>query len=185
MKDILIGRGVIKAKGGPAKRTIRKPVPMRPRKKSPEGTLVNPKVDKLIDRALKKAALEKRSKKLSETLKNLKSKKKKSAQDPSEIKAKAGTLATKAKSTIKKVAGKLTKASKAHAGQAKTLSKVIKAKPGALITKKKKGAGPVPKNKSLYSIVKAEAKRKFKVYPSAYANAWLVKTYKARGGTYA
>tara|TARA_R100001443_G_scaffold111211_1_gene123816 strand:- start:775 stop:1314 length:540 start_codon:yes stop_codon:yes gene_type:complete len=101
------------------------------------------------------------------------------------IKAKAGTLATKAKSTIKKVAGKLTKASKAHAGQAKTLSKVIKAKPGALITKKKKGAGPVPKNKSLYSTVKAEAKRKFKVYPSAYANAWLVKTYKARGGTYA
>ena len=184
-KDVLIGRGVIKAKGGPAKRTIRKPVPMRPRKKSPEGTLVNPKVDKLIDRALKKAALEKRSKKLSETLKNLKSKKKKSAQDPSEIKAKAGTLATKAKSTIKKVAGKLTKASKAHAGQAKTLSKVIKAKPGALITKKKKGAGPVPKNKSLYSTVKAEAKRKFKVYPSAYANAWLVKTYKARGGTYA
>ena len=31
-KDVLIGRGVIKAKGGPAKRTIRKPVPMRPRK---------------------------------------------------------------------------------------------------------------------------------------------------------
>ena len=30
-KDVLIGRGVIKAKGGPAKRTIRKPVPMRPR----------------------------------------------------------------------------------------------------------------------------------------------------------
>jgi hypothetical protein len=100
------------------------------------------------------------------------------------IKAKAGTLATKAKSTIKKVAGGLRKASKTHAGQAKTLTKVIKAKPGALITKKKKGAGPVPKNKSLYSTVKAEAKRKFKVYPSAYANAWLVKTYKARGGTY-
>ena len=32
--------------------------------------------------------------------------------------------------------------------------------------------------------VKAEAKKKFKVYPSAYANAWLVKTYKARGGGY-
>jgi hypothetical protein len=27
-------------------------------------------------------------------------------------------------------------------------------------------------------------KRKFKVYPSAYANAWLVRTYKKRGGTY-
>ena len=41
-----------------------------------------------------------------------------------------------------------------------------------------------PTNPSLYSRVKAEAKRKFKVYPSAYANAWLVKTYKARGGGY-
>ena len=36
-----------------------------------------------------------------------------------------------------------------------------------------------------HSRVKAEAKRKFDVYPSAYANAWLVKTYKKRGGTYA
>tara|TARA_Y100001937_G_scaffold19026_1_gene26229 strand:- start:904 stop:1413 length:510 start_codon:yes stop_codon:yes gene_type:complete len=90
------------------------------------------------------------------------------------IKAKAGTLATKAKSTIKKVAGGLRKASKAHAGQAKALSAV----------KLKKGGSPTPKNKSLYATVKAEAKRKFKVYPSAYANAWLVRTYKARGGRY-
>ena len=29
-----------------------------------------------------------------------------------------------------------------------------------------------------------EAKSKFDVYPSAYANAWLVKTYKKRGGGY-
>ena len=43
---------------------------------------------------------------------------------------------------------------------------------------------PVPTNKKLYSRVKAEAKRKFNVYPSAYANGWLVKTYKARGGRY-
>ena len=43
---------------------------------------------------------------------------------------------------------------------------------------------PVPTNKRLYSKVKSEAKRKFKVYPSAYANGWLVKTYKARGGKY-
>jgi len=43
---------------------------------------------------------------------------------------------------------------------------------------------PVPTNKKLYARVKAEAKRKFKVYPSAYANGWLVKTYKARGGSY-
>ena len=39
-------------------------------------------------------------------------------------------------------------------------------------------------NKALYSRVKSEAKRKFKVYPSAYANAWLVRTYKKRGGKY-
>ena len=39
-------------------------------------------------------------------------------------------------------------------------------------------ASPKPKNPALYARVKAEAKRKFKVYPSAYANAWLVRTYK-------
>ena len=33
----------------------------------------------------------------------------------------------------------------------------------------------VPTNPSLYSRVKAEAKRKFKVYPSAYANAYASK----------
>ena len=49
-------------------------------------------------------------------------------------------------------------------------------------TKKKSGAKPT--NPALYSIVKAEAKRKFDVYPSAYANAWLVRTYKKRGGRY-
>ena len=36
----------------------------------------------------------------------------------------------------------------------------------------------IPTNKALYAKVKAEAKRKFDVYPSAYANAWLVRTYK-------
>jgi len=53
------------------------------------------------------------------------------------------------------------------------------------IAKKKKSSSPKPKNPALYSRVKAEAKKKFKVYPSAYANAWLVRTYKKRGGTYA
>ena len=41
-----------------------------------------------------------------------------------------------------------------------------------------------PTNPELYSRVKAEAKKKFRVYPSAYANAWLVRTYKKRGGGY-
>ena len=48
---------------------------------------------------------------------------------------------------------------------------------------RKKGRN-VPTNPALYSRVKSEAKRKFKVYPSAYANAWLVRTYKKRGGGY-
>ena len=43
---------------------------------------------------------------------------------------------------------------------------------------------PKPTNPALYARVKAEAKRKFDVYPSAYANAWLVRTYKKRGGGY-
>ena len=34
---------------------------------------------------------------------------------------------------------------------------------------------PVPTNPALYARVKAEAKRKFKVYPSAYANAYASK----------
>lgn len=42
----------------------------------------------------------------------------------------------------------------------------------------------IPSNPTLYAKVKSEAKRKFKVYPSAYANGWLVKEYKRRGGKY-
>jgi hypothetical protein len=47
----------------------------------------------------------------------------------------------------------------------------------------KKG-GNVPTNPQLYSRVKAEAKSKFDTWPSAYGSAWLVKTYKKRGGDY-
>ena len=43
---------------------------------------------------------------------------------------------------------------------------------------------PVPKNKKLYEKVKNEARKKFKIWPSAYASGWLVKEYKRRGGTY-
>lgn len=42
----------------------------------------------------------------------------------------------------------------------------------------------VPTNPELYAQVKAAAKAKFDVYPSAYANAWLVREYKKRGGGY-
>jgi hypothetical protein len=42
----------------------------------------------------------------------------------------------------------------------------------------------VPTNPELYARIKSEAKAKFDVYPSAYANAWLVREYKRRGGGY-
>jgi len=50
--------------------------------------------------------------------------------------------------------------------------------------KKSRSKSPEPKDKTLYSRVKSEAKAKFDTYPSAYANAWLVREYKKRGGTY-
>ena len=74
-----------------------------------------------------------------------------------------------AKKKINKVSKALKKASNLHAKQAKTLETI----------KLKKG-GSVPSNvsnPSLYSRVKAAAKAKFDVYPSAYAN-------KKRGGKY-
>ena len=51
-------------------------------------------------------------------------------------------------------------------------------------SKSKSKKSPKPTTPALYSRVKAEAKKKFDVYPSAYANAWLVRTYKKRGGGY-
>ena len=39
-------------------------------------------------------------------------------------------------------------------------------------------------NPALWSRVKSEAKSKFDVYPSAYANAWAAKEYKSRGGSW-
>ena len=53
--------------------------------------------------------------------------------------------------------------------------------PGKSKSKKKKN---IPTNPKLYARVKAAAKRKFDVCPSAYANAWLVREYKKRGGGY-
>jgi len=50
--------------------------------------------------------------------------------------------------------------------------------------KKQSKKKPVPTNPKLYAQVKAETKRKFAKYPSAYANGYLVRQYKARGGKY-
>lgn len=57
----------------------------------------------------------------------------------------------------------------------------FKAYPQAVEMKK---GGNVPTNPELYSRVKSEAKSKFDRWPSAYGSAWLVKTYKSRGGGY-
>jgi|TARA_Y100000114_G_scaffold149810_1_gene164474 K+-transporting ATPase c subunit len=61
---------------------------------------------------------------------------------------------------------------------------MAKAKKRPAKKKKSSKSKAVPTNPALYARVKAEAKRKFKVYPSAYANGWLVRTYKKRGGGY-
>ena len=68
---------------------------------------------------------------------------------------------------------------KKHAGQAKTLES-IKMKKGG-------GASKTPSNvanPSIYARAKAKAKAKFDVYPSAYANAYMVSQYKKMGGKY-
>ena len=80
---------------------------------------------------------------------------------------------------INKVAKALKKASNTHAKQAKTLE-AIKLKSGG-------SASGVPDNvanPSLYRKAKAKAKAKFDVYPSAYANGWMVQEYKRMGGKY-
>jgi len=83
------------------------------------------------------------------------------------------------KRKINKVIKGLKKASKTHAGQAKTLES-IKMKKGG-------GASKIPSNvanPSLYRKAKAKAKAKFDVYPSAYANSYMVSQYKKMGGKY-
>lgn len=47
-----------------------------------------------------------------------------------------------------------------------------------------KQKSPKPTNQALYNRVKVQAKKKFDVWPSAYASAWLTKEYKKRGGKY-
>ena len=54
----------------------------------------------------------------------------------------------------------------------------------AVKKKKSKSGRNIPNDPELYSRCKSEIKKKFDVYPSAYANLSLVKLYKSRGGTY-
>ena len=66
------------------------------------------------------------------------------------------------KQKLKKISRELKKASNLHAGQAKKIDSMLSKKSPAL--------------KKLSASCKAAAKRKFKVYPSAYANMWAAKT---------
>ena len=84
-----------------------------------------------------------------------------------------------AKEKLNKVIKGLKKASKTHAQQAKTLSSIKMNKGGS--------ASKIPDNvanPSLYAKAKEKAKRKFDVYPSAYANSYMVAEYKRMGGKY-
>ena len=89
----------------------------------------------------------------------------------------------KAKATIKKVAGKLNKASKAHAGQAKSL-KAIKLKSGGS-TVNKAGIYTQPKKReAIFNRIKAGGKGGNPGQWSARKAQMLAKQYKAAGGGY-
>ena len=67
------------------------------------------------------------------------------------------------KKKLKKIVKELKGASKTHAGQADRIDGMIKKSPTLL---------------KLSASCKAAARKKFKVYPSAYANMWASKTQK-------
>ena len=67
------------------------------------------------------------------------------------------------KRKLKKIVGELKKASKTHASQAERINSMLKKSPALL---------------KLSASCKAAARKKFKVYPSAYANMWASKTQK-------
>ena len=74
------------------------------------------------------------------------------------------------KATLRNIAKNLKKSSKVHAKQSKQIESIMKNKASALKLKKS------PALAKLSASCKAAAKRKFKVYPSAYANMWAAKT---------
>ena len=74
------------------------------------------------------------------------------------------------KATLKNIAKNLKKSSKVHAKQSKQIESIMKNKASVLKLKKS------PALVKLSASCKAAAKRKFKVYPSAYANMWAAKT---------
>ena len=95
-------------------------------------------------------------------------------------------MTTRAKKTIKKVASKLTKASKAHAGQAKALS-AIKLKKGGKAKSRVNEAGNSTKpemRKRMFSAIKAGSKGGKPGQWSARKAQLLASRYKKAGGGY-
>ena len=76
-----------------------------------------------------------------------------------------------AKQKLKKISRELKKASNLHAGQAKKIDGMVAGMP-----MKKSSA-----LKKISAACKAAAKRKFKVWPSAYASGWGVRCTRAGG----
>ena len=92
-------------------------------------------------------------------------------------------MTTRAKATIKKVAGKLKKASKAHAGQAKALSAIKLNKGGSTVNK----AGNYTKpgmRKRMFSAIKAGSSGGNPGQWSARKAQLLAARYKKAGGGY-
>ena len=89
----------------------------------------------------------------------------------------------KAKKTIKKVASKLKKASKAHAGQAKALSAIKLNKGGSTVNKAGNYTKPTMR-KNLFNRIKAGGKGGAPGQWSARKAQMMAKAYKAAGGGY-
>jgi len=95
-------------------------------------------------------------------------------------------MTVRAKKVIKKVASKLTKASKAHAGQAKALS-AIKLKKGGKAKSRVNEAGNYTKpemRKRMFSAIKAGSKGGKPGQWSARKAQLLASRYKKAGGGY-
>ena len=93
------------------------------------------------------------------------------------------TKITKAKATLKKVIKGLKKASKSHAGQAKTLSRIKLNKGGSTVNKAGNYTKPSMR-KSLFNSIKAGSKGGNPGQWSARKAQLLANRYKAKGGGY-
>jgi len=91
------------------------------------------------------------------------------------------TISPKKKKVINKVAGKLRKASQAHASQAKTLSKLKKG--GSRVNEAGNYSNPTMR-KNLFNKIKAGGKGGNPGQWSARKAQMLAKQYKAKGGRY-